>query len=373
MKIVFVDDLIYSYATDAPTAVGGAERQQWLLARALAETGWVVTVGVRDALAFNKRVNIEGVEFVGIGQMQFLWAFYRFIAAERPDWFYWRCASHLLGPLIAIAKLKGVHAIFAAAFDRNVDFRHALLNRRHWWPLYALGLLWADRIFLQNERQLLGLPPRLREKGSIVPSMNAETAVPVPHSLRGKYVAWVAMLREHKRPDLLIELARKAPDIQFVACGGVTTHTGIPGYSEQSIKAIRALQNIDYRGQVSPPEADQVIANAALLLSTADEEGFPNTFLQAWASGTPVVSLTVDPDHIIERYGLGKISGTVQQAISDIRSLLGSEREREAISYRAREYVAKNHSVSSVVEAFECRTITTSHTFAVQSHAAHLR
>ena len=132
------------------------------------------------------------------------------------------------------------------------------------------------------------------------------------------------MLRESKRPDLLIEIARKAPDIRFVVCGGSSTFTAVPGYSEQFIETLRALPNVEYRGQVSPGEASRVIANAALLLSTADGEGFPNTFLQAWAAGTPVVSLVVDPDHIVKRYRLGKISLTVEQAICDIRMLLDS-------------------------------------------------
>src|SRR5262249_15595981 len=196
MKIVFLNDLIYLYATDAPSAVGGAERQQWLLARGLAAAGWEVTVGVRNALQFRQRVFIGRVEFVGIGQKQFLWAWYRFIVSERPDWWYWRCASHLLGVVVAIAKLARVRTIFSACFDSDVDIRHALCRRPRWWPLYALGLLWVDRIFLQNENQLLGLPARLRGKACIVPSMNTEIETPKPHSLRPKHVAWVAMLRE---------------------------------------------------------------------------------------------------------------------------------------------------------------------------------
>ena len=52
-----------------------------------------------------------------------------------------------------------------------------------------------------------------------------------------------------------------------------------------------------------PNEAMQVIADAALLLCTSDEEGFPNMFTQAWASGTPIVTLKVDPDNIIEKMG----------------------------------------------------------------------
>jgi glycosyltransferase involved in cell wall biosynthesis len=370
MKIVFADDLIYAYATNAPSAVGGAERQQWLLARALAAAGWAVTVGVRNALGFNQRVVIEGVVFLGIGQKQFLWAWYRFIVSERPDWSYWRCASHLLGPVVAIAKLVGVRTIFAVAFDRDLNIRHALFSRPRCWPLYALGLLWTDRVFVQNEKQLFSLPPRLRAKACLVPSINTETEPPKPHSLRPKYVAWVAMLRKPKRPDLLVEIARKTPAVRFVVCGGLTTFTAAPGYGEEIANRLRALPNVEYRGQVAPGEASRIIADAALFLSTSDEEGFPNTFLQAWAAGTPVVSLRIDPDHVVERYGLGKVSLTVQQAMCDIRMLLDSDQQREAISSRARDYVAKNHSAPAVIGIFECGTRGVSHKVTVESRTA---
>jgi glycosyltransferase involved in cell wall biosynthesis len=178
------------------------------------------------------------------------------------------------------------------------------------------------------------------------------------------------MLRHSKRPDLLVEIARKAPDIQFVVCGGPTTFTAAPGYGEKIADTLRLLPNVDYRGQVDPDEANRVIANAALLLSTAEEEGFPNTFLQAWASGTPVVSLTVDPDRVIEHYGLGKISPTVQQATYDIRMLLDSEQQREAISCRAREYVEKHHAAPVVIKIFECSTLGVGHNLSVQTHTA---
>lgn len=70
MKIAFVNDCIYEYAIRAPWAHGGAERQQWLIARALAAAGWSVTVGVREAVKVKERIVTDGVEFVGIGQGQ---------------------------------------------------------------------------------------------------------------------------------------------------------------------------------------------------------------------------------------------------------------------------------------------------------------
>jgi len=65
------------------------------------------------------------------------------------------------------------------------------------------------------------------------------------------------------------------------------------------------LPNIEFRDQVEPKEAERVIAEAAALLCSSDQEGLPNTFLQAWSYGTPVVTLQIDPDSIIKTAGVG--------------------------------------------------------------------
>ena len=126
-----------------------------------------------------------------------------------------------------------------------------------------------------------------------------------------------------------------------------------PGYGEQIAETLRALPNVDYRGQVSPDEADRVIANAALFLSTSDEEGFPNTFLQAWSCGTPIVTLKVDPDRIIETDGSGRSLGNIERAIGDITVLLDSPQRRDEIAARARNFVVENYSAAAVVNLFE--------------------
>jgi glycosyltransferase involved in cell wall biosynthesis len=308
---------------------------------------------VLGALKARERKVIDGVEFVGIGPGHILLALYRFLAAERPDWWLWYCADHLWGPAAAMAKWLGVRTAFASMHDRDVHPRYALFRRPRWWWLYAWGLSQSDRIFVQHRGQLSELPPRLRAKAWILPGIVDRTGDMKPHSERSKHVAWVAMLRQVKRPDLLMEIARTAPPIRFVVCGGPTTFWCPPGYGERIVAALRALPNIDYLGQIAPDKTLQVIADAAILLSTSDEEGFPSTFLEAWSAGTPIVSLKIDPDRILEQLGLGVVSSSIANAVADITSLLDLPQRREEIAARARRYVTANHSERSAVRAFD--------------------
>jgi glycosyltransferase involved in cell wall biosynthesis len=247
----------------------------------------------------------------------------------------------------------GVRTIFAAGVDSDVQPRRALFRRSRWWPLYAWGLSRTDRILVQHTGQFSALAPRWRPKAYIVPSIAGEMAAVKLHSERANYVAWVAMLRQPKRPDVLLEIAGKAPAVRFVVCGGPTPFASPPGYSEWIVEAMQAQPNIEFLGKVAPQKTQQIIADAAMLLSTSDAEGFPNTFLEAWSSGTPVISLKLDPDHLIERHALGTVPGTVECATADIVALMGSPQRRDEIGARARQYVAETHSAAAVAVVFK--------------------
>src|SRR5262249_24743599 len=125
------------------------------------------------------------------------------------------------------------------------------------------------------------------------------------------------------------------------------------GYGARIIDALSKLPNVDYRGQVAPEKAHELIANASVLLCTSEGEGFPNIFLEACANGTPVVSMKIDPDDVIERSRLGTVSGSVEGAVEDINALIKSPERREEIAVRARNYIAAAHSEAAALIAFE--------------------
>ncbi len=313
-------------------------------------------VGVRRQLKSGERQFIDGVQYIGIGDGQFLLAWHKFLSSERPNWLFGECAHHLWGPVVEIAKLVGIRTIFHAACDLDIQPRHATLYRPRWWPLYAWGLLRTDRIFVQHAGQLSGLR-RWRSKACILPKVCIlpgvveDTLSVKSPSERGRYVAWVGTLVQFKRPDILIKIARKITSVRFMVCGGPSKSSS--GYGERMVNELRATRNIEYMGQVPPAKAQQVISSAALLLCTSDVEGFPNTFVQAWSNGTPVVSLNIDPGHMIARKRLGAVTGTFDRAVAEIKALIDSPRRRQEIAIRARKHIIENHSAAVVVRLFE--------------------
>ena len=68
MKIVFLLDGILRIRISSARAVGGAERDQWRLARALVAAGWSAAIAVRGELKACERTIVEAVEYVGIDQ-----------------------------------------------------------------------------------------------------------------------------------------------------------------------------------------------------------------------------------------------------------------------------------------------------------------
>jgi hypothetical protein len=116
-------------------------------------------------------------------------------------------------------------------------------------------------------------------------------------------VAFVGLMAEQRRPDLVLELARRRPDLAFVLAGA--------GRLEPEIRvAASELANVDYLGFVE--DIDGVLAQARMIVYGEDPStpysplACPNTLYQAVGLGRPLVFFCGgEPEQAASRFRIG--------------------------------------------------------------------
>jgi glycosyltransferase involved in cell wall biosynthesis len=207
--------------------------------------------------------------------------------------------------------------------------------------MYYRGFKAADGFVVQNDhqfelcRQVTNKPIRVIPNG-LLPSDN-------PASGHGGYVIWIGALRDVKRPDLFINLARRIPDAEFVMVGGGTSTE--PSYAEDIARTAGDVPNLKLAGRRSHAETLEYIRNASLLVNTSRVEGFPNAYLEAWNYGIPAVSFN-DVDGLIDKEQLGIVCPHLDEMESAVRSLLQDRNRLQVMGERARRLVAERFSAN---------------------------
>jgi glycosyltransferase involved in cell wall biosynthesis len=99
---------------------------------------------------------------------------------------------------------------------------------------------------------------------------------------------------------------------------------------------------VTFHGSVSFHAVSTFYARARLLVNTSDIEGFPNSYLQAWAHGTPVVAFH-DPNGVIQREGLGVAAHTIGEISAAAQEFATDLQNWEATSNRCKAFMAREY------------------------------
>jgi glycosyltransferase involved in cell wall biosynthesis len=151
-----------------------------------------------------------------------------------------------------------------------------------------------------------------------------------------------------KRPELFIELARRLPSVRFRMVGGADD----PARLEQIANAAAALENLQFEGFVPYAEIDKRFDGARLFVNTSDAEGFPNTFLQAWARGIPAVSFLGNAE-----IHDGDLSGTHARDIGHmaaiVERLMSDDAEWRSASLASSRRFRERHTTEAALSHYE--------------------
>ena len=339
--------------------VGGAELQQTLLAKALAAQGYDVSMvvadygqpdgaawdGIRTYKAYRPQAGIPVLRFIH-PRWTGLWAAMK---RARAAIYYTSCAGALLGQVVLFARLHGAKVIFRIASNSECD--PAALLIRYWRDkrLYRYGLRRADLVLAQTPGQQQALLKNFRRESRVVASMTDTNGRRPGFEERDISVLWVGNIRALKRPELLLEAARKLPALRFHIIGGP-----MPG-SENLYEQVRAaalqLPNVHFHGPIPYQEVGTFYERARVFVGTSEIEGFPNTYLQAWGRGTPVVAF-LDPEHLIARNGMGRAVTSVAQMCAQIVALSDDRQAWEIASQRSREYMDNRFNLTRMTAPY---------------------
>jgi len=342
--------------------VGGAERQQVMLARALRQRGFDISMIVHDEgqpdgrawdgittyAAYGARAGIPGLRFV-YPRWTGLWS-----ALKRADAdiYYLSCASMQLGEATLFARRFERKVVFRVASDMDCDPRLPGMGDWRHKALFRYGLRHADAVLAQTRKQQ-GMLERLGRSSRLASPLSDLTLSSRDREARDLRVLWINNFRESKRADLLLELARRMPDTRFDMVGGPLF--GHENAFERARRAATNLPNVRFHGYLPYEQTAGLYARARLLVSTSEIEGFPNTYLQAWASGTPVVAF-FDPDETIARNRLGHVARTLDEMQWVSTKLLTDDVEWEETSARCRAHAAavtdENSMLMPYIETF---------------------
>jgi glycosyltransferase involved in cell wall biosynthesis len=335
---------------------GGVEVQHSLLGRELLERGHEVSFVVLN-LPPETRSDFRLIEAYddgrGLPGIRFFWprltGLWRALGSAGADVYYQMGAGFQTGVIALFCHTKRIPFVFGTANDSDCDPRSGRPSRWVDRTFYRYGLRRADLIIAQQPRQAALLRENFGRNSRVISSI----ATPSPDSMANRdenMVLWMGSISSKKQPHLYLDLARSLPQASFHMIGGPISSE--PELYRKVEEEAKNMPNLVLHGFLPFREAERLLAKATVFVNTSRFEGFPTTFLQAWAHGVPVVSLSDWPGVMVE-LDLGRVCPDPNRLAELVSTLLTRPDVREELARNGLAYVRKSHSPRVIGDLFE--------------------
>jgi len=357
-RVCFVSPHVYGYFDpDHGFTGGGAERQTYLLSTALADRFDVhVVVGdydqpkreVREGVTLHRAYPLGARQHVLEPAKHLLMLGVAMRRADA-DVYVHRGAPDNAPFVYLLTRLLGRAWVYHVANDEHLQSFPANFSPPLRW-LYGRALRGADAVIAQTEYQQRTLRQKYDTGATVIPNGYPSGDDFVPYDRR-KYLLWVGRIdRDQKRPHLYLDLAEAVPEYEFRLVGPVDTSRP---YQQEVVQRARELENVTVLGEIPPHTIHEQYRHAVALVCTSSYEGFPNTYLEAWRQGTPVVSLTVDIGRFLED---GDVSTYADDDVDEMRTLIRELAEdrsyRKRIGERCQDRFEERYRIQAVADQY---------------------
>lgn len=356
-RICFISLSAYGYFDSDTPAGGGAERQLHLLSQELKSVFDVhFIVGdygqqqttTREGVVLHRAYEPDSTS----GPTGQIAKFGKLAAAmERANADVYIHRGDPKKAIVTSLLARGMRAawVFNVANDANLDgqigARASTIQ-----PVYRWRLRHADAIVAQTDYQQRRLEERFGVASTVVPNGYVGGCSPVPAEERG-HVLWIGRIDgQQKQPMVFLDIAERVPEVKFRMIGTQDDDTEL--YAQVERRATE-LDNVDFLGRVPPTEVEQHYRSAIALVNTSAFEGFPNTFLEAWRCGTPVISLTVDPNRYLPRgQSEGFADGDLQALEEAVRAFARQPDLVRKVGTHSRRQFSDHFLIDTVAERY---------------------
>ena len=356
--IIGLDDYPLLAGETETSLVGGECVQRVMLARAWRDLGLDVSIIVHDQ-GQGARREIDGILTIaahrrdeGVPMLRFVHPrMTRLLAAlisADAEVYYQSCAGAYTGITSWFCRSAGKRFVYRVASDVDCQPGQQLIEFWRDKKLFEYGLRRADLVAAQTAHQARLLLENYCVASSVV---NLAVDTPGEESMADKDidVLWVSNLQPVKRPELALELARRMPRVRFTMIGGPMP--SYQTYYDDVLEAAARLTNVRMAGPVRYADIGGYFDRARIFLNTSSVEGFPNTYLQSWVRGVPVVGF-FDPDGLVQKHQLGWPANSLDDMREAIASILADDQRRDAMSRRARDFARSEFSPPAVASRY---------------------
>lgn len=341
---------------------GGAEYQISLLIEALAAADRYEIHYLTHFVDERHRTRLYRVSRIGGGgpipRLGFLGdtvPLYRRLREIDPCLIYQRVAGGYTGICAFYSRRRSVPLLWHVAHDTDVMPQHLdrsrnILRVRLEKSAVQYGARHATRIVVQTRHQAKLLQTNYgRTPDAIIPNFHPPAAGALDKS-GPMTVVWIANLKPWKRPEVFVRLAEnfsERKDTRFIMVGAPAAASG---WQASLLRSIESTPNLTFLGQRTHAEVNELLTRAHIFVNTSTQEGFPNTFIQAWLRNVAVVSLSVDPDQVLSRQQAGIAAQSESGLTEAVRTLIENPQVRAGFVQRGREHAVAHHSLQNAQE-----------------------
>lgn len=343
-------------------SIGGAEYQSYLIAKQLISAGHKVHyIYLHNGKPLKKSLNIKlhtlkrihNIHNTGLEIPLYFFKISHILKKIKPDVIYIRGRSAVSIICALFARFNRIKIVWHIAHDNDLllpSFNLSLKDMIKYPELnsFKYFIHFFDRIIAQTKFQSERLYSNYGIDSYVIPNGHPITNLNMAHKANGRIrVMWVANMKPIKQPEVFVRLAKVIGDngnSSFFMIGRLYQNSKI----NNVLKKINNIPNLRWLGELSNEEVNLYLSKAHILVNTSLAEGFPNTFIQGWMRGLPVVSLYVDPDNILKNENIGFHSGNFDNMVRDTRNLINDHALRNSMGIKAQKYAFENHSLKNI-------------------------